>query len=154
MHKELKKLIKIDHLNLHEEWVNHSANFNKILSVYNKKERDYKRKWEEVKTKKAELIDDYKFDNPKSTALQIEAHYRTDSEYKELKSEMNELEYEKNDLYSIVESFRHRKIALENIVELFGRQYFSDPKTPKGFETPTVNIQEKIAKRKRKRKNG
>lgn len=156
MYKELKKLINIDHENLHEEWINHSSNFNKILSIYNEKERDFKRKWEEVKTKKSELVIEYKDDNPKATAVQIEANYRTDSEYKLLKSEMVNLEYEKNDLHSIIESYRHRKIALENIVELYGRQYFADPTTPKGIKIQTSDetIHEKIIKRKRKKKNG
>ncbi|MCP4761745.1 MAG: hypothetical protein GY870_08185 [archaeon] len=149
-----EEMVGIDQENLDIEWVNHSKNFYKISKKLSKKEKEWKNKWEDVKTKRAELMQELKEENPKATGPQMESYYRTHAEYKEVKQEMLELEYEKNDLNFVVESMRHRKIALENLVKLYGMEYFSDPKTPKNVdrEENKPKAKEKVLKNKRKRK--
>ncbi len=154
---EYEEMLKIDQNNLDEEWTNHSNNFYSVSNAFSKKEKEYRYKWEEVKTKKAELMQELKAENPKATGPQMESHYRTHADYKELKQEMLELEYEKNDLNFVIEGMRHRKIALENLVRLLGMDYFSDPTTPKNINRKKVTenkpkAKEKVRKNKRKRK--
>ncbi len=145
-------ILQIDQHNLDQEWSDHPKNFYRISKAFSRKEKEWKSKWEEVKTKRAELMQELKEENPKATGPQMESYYRTHADYKEVKEEMLELEYEKNDLNFIVEGMRHRKIALENTVRLLGMDYFADPTTPKGIDREKIKENKAVTRKKNNRK--
>lgn len=95
------------------------------------KKRD--RAQERVKTKRSELIKDVQgewkdlgYVKP-PTGPQEEAYYRTDEDYKQLKSEAIQAEFEVNMLYVAMRSLEHKRSSLGFEQKLYGDEYWSRP---------------------------
>ena len=61
----------------------------------------------------------------------VEEAVLLDKDYKKAQKELIEAEFEAEIAKGAVEAFRHRKGALENLVQLFMAQYFAGPKVPR-----------------------
>ena len=98
---------------------------------------------------------------PKPTGADIEAYYRTHSDYIEAVEDLIEAEYEKT-MAEIAknEMCFTRKAALENLVTLHGQQYFAGPAVPRNLakEKELANVRDQrtvtATSKKMKRKNG
>jgi hypothetical protein len=108
------------------------AKYSQLLAEA-KRDRDIAR--EAVDLKKAELNLDIR-DNPEAYKLQkvtmdvVDACILMEDSYKEAVKEFNEANYEVNVLQGVVNAIDHRKSALENLVKLYGQNYFAGPAVP------------------------
>lgn len=71
------------------------------------------------------------FDLPKVTETAISNAIQSTEKYKEAQEEIRQAEYELNMAIGAVRSMYVKKEALENLVRLFGQQYFAGPKMPR-----------------------
>lgn len=111
------------------------------------KKRD--RALERVKTKRSDLLleaqGSYKELGfaKEPTGPQAEAYYRTDDEYKQLKTEAIDHTYEVNMLYVAMRAFEHKRTMLGIEQKLFSDEYWSTPYEDPGFaEATQKNMEE------------
>lgn len=71
------------------------------------------------------------FDLPKVTETAISNAIQSTKKYKEAQEEIREAEYHLNMAIGAVRSMYVKKEALENLVRLYGQQYFAGPKVPR-----------------------
>ena len=116
-----------------------------------------KRAHEKVKTIRSEIYTTASRDGipgiAKPTGPQIEAHYRTNTNYLEAKADMIEKEETARLLDSAMSAFRARRSSLENLAQLHFAGYFSSPKAPEGAdydEQVTNRADDKARKRMKK----
>jgi hypothetical protein len=122
------------------EWLEHPERFAKYSRLAAIAERKAKRASERVKSFRSELILKANL-NPeetlgvgiKATDAKIEAYYRNHKEYKLLKEELHEAEYELSILQGAVSAFHQRKASLENLVRLIGLNYNAVPTEPRNL---------------------
>ena len=129
--------IRIDENSLDIEWLEQASLAMKYGKIWNDAKKKVRMIEEQIKVTRSELIEEA-YENPqellnvsKATAQTVEAYYRNDEAYKELKDALIEAEHELN----IIEIAKNeicftRKSALENLVVLHGQQYFAGPKVP------------------------
>lgn len=90
---------------------------------------------ERLELVKAEISLDIR-DNPDKYALEkvtdkaVEACVLAEDSYKDAQKEYNDANYEVNLFQGVVNAIEHRKSALENLVRLYGQQYFAGPQVP------------------------
>ncbi|MBN2570509.1 MAG: hypothetical protein JXA68_00155 [Ignavibacteriales bacterium] len=98
-----------------------------------KRERDLAK--EALDLKKAEIDRDVRnnpdnYDLAKITETAILNVILSDDTYKEANKIYNDANYEVNVLQGVVSAIEHRKSALENLVKLYGQNYFAGPSIP------------------------
>jgi hypothetical protein len=71
-----------------------------------------------------------KYNLTKITVDAVEACILMEDRYEQVVKEYNDANYEVNVLQGAVNALEHRKSALENLVKLYGQQYFAGPKIP------------------------
>lgn len=71
-----------------------------------------------------------KYGIEKITEGAVTAAILTEEDYREAYTEYLNAKYEADMASAAVSAFEHRKSALENLVRLFGQQYFAGPKMP------------------------
>lgn len=123
-----------DLFNLHLEWVRQSS----LMMQYGKEAALAKKKMqvthERVKVIRSSLIKSIKKLKPNLTQQQVEAYYRTHPRHKKAKKKHIDAEYTYNMILAAIDSLRHKKSGLEDLVRLHGQQYFSDPNIPKELD--------------------
>jgi hypothetical protein len=128
--------IAIDPNSLDTEWLGQASlmlDYTKHLAECEKTVNTLK---DAVKATKAEIGKDVRSD-PKAYGIEklsndsVEEAVLSDKEYKRVQRELVEAQYEADIAKGAVESFRQRKSALENLVQLFMSQYFAGPKIPR-----------------------
>jgi hypothetical protein len=98
-----------------------------------KRDRDLAK--ENLEMLKAEISLDVR-DNPTSYDLEkvtdkvVEACVLADDGYKTAQKEFNDANFEVNLLQGVISAIDHRRSALENLVKLYGQEYFAGPKIP------------------------
>lgn len=98
-----------------------------------KRDRDLAK--EALDLKKAEINLDIR-DNPQDYKLEkitvdaVEACILMEDEYQAAQKELNEMNFEVNVLQGVINAIDHRKSALENLVKLYGQNYFAGPAIP------------------------
>ena len=128
--------IRIDETALDLEWLDQP----KLMMFYTGVEAKAKKRLDEARESltiiRAELDfkirqspADYNLD--KVTETSIGNCIVLQDEYKDAQTEVIECQYEVNMAIGAVRSFDHRKTALENLVKLYGQQYFAGPKVPR-----------------------
>lgn len=129
--------VAIDLDNLHTEWKNHAQiryDYAKEISYLDKVA---KKSHEKVKVIRSKLIKEAKENGAGNAQLQ-EAYYRVHEDHIKAKEEQIDAEYELSMAWNAMNGFDDRKIALENEVKLWTRNYFSSP-----TEERTINAQSK-----------
>ena len=124
----------IDPGNLHEEWFQQSNLYWRYSSALAKANREKKKLHEKVKWTRSKLVLAANKDPQEvmgvKTANQtnLDAFFRVQPDYVNLKDELIEKEYECEMLENAVWSLQQKKAALENAVQLYKGEYFSGPK--------------------------
>lgn len=93
---------------------------------------------EQVDVVKAELdaeirTDPEKFGLSKITEGAVSNTILVQEKYKQIMKDYLQSKYEADVAKGAVNAFEHRKNALENLVKLFGQQYFAGPKMPRNL---------------------
>jgi hypothetical protein len=105
--------------------------YSKALSQMEKK---VKLVWETMKTIRSQLIlkanTDEGLGNPKATAGEVEAYYRTQPEYQTAKNDLINIEYERDMIQNAVSAFYRKEKALDKAVELHKMEWWRGPKQP------------------------
>jgi hypothetical protein len=114
----------------------------KLAAKYNKKSaeanKEAKLAEERVKTVRSRLIKEANADpsimgmgnDVKPTDAKVEAFYRSDPDYKRLKKELIEAQYEADLFHGAAFNIRDKKDAIEGLIRLLGMEYFSAPQVP------------------------
>ena len=139
----------IDIHSLDMEWLRQADTFAKYAEQLAEAEAVIKRKNEKLKLLAAELteqinksVEAYLGEGVKATVANVEAYILRYPEYKLLKEELIDLEFEKDILLVAVQAMRMKCTALENLVRLHGQSYFGSPKEPKesaGFQDKAIS---------------
>lgn len=125
----------IDENALDVEFLDQPAKVVKYARLLAEARRDKDLAKEALDLTKAEINLDIR-DNPekygltKITVDAVEACILMEKRYEEAVKEYNDANYEVNVLQGVVNALEHRKSALENLVKLYGQQYFAGPKIP------------------------
>jgi hypothetical protein len=102
---------------------------------------------ERVKTKRSNFLKDVLSDwkelgySKEPTGPQQEAYYRTDDEYKRLKTEAINADSEVNMLWIALRSLEHKRSMLGDEQKLYGNEYWSTPYEDPGF---SMKVQEEM----------
>ena len=156
---EIKNDLKINEFDLKSEFLKQSSLFLTYSEQLAEAKRELAIIHEKIKTKRSQLIYDAKtgsieqFKDKKPTDKTIEAWYRLQEDYQDLKSEMIKKEYETNVLESIVRAFYQKKVALEELAELDRRNYSAEPKSKSISSEIIDDKQDEQRKQLRKRRN-
>ena len=108
------------------------ARYSKLLADA-KLERDLCK--ESLDLKKAEINLDIR-DNPQDYKLEkvtvdsVEACILMEEDFKTAQKDLNDANFEVNILTGIMSAIEHRKSALEQLVKLYGQNYFAGPAVP------------------------
>lgn len=130
-----EKDIEIDGEALDQEWLNQP----RLVMQYTKYSAQKRKLLEEAKQNldiaKAEAdkkirTNPEKFGIEKITETVVANTILNEKGYKQAYTEYLEAKYEADMAQGAVNAFEHRKSALENLVRLFGQQYFSGPNMP------------------------
>ena len=130
-----EKDIEIDPDQLDVEWLQQPELMLKYTKMEGKAKRRVEHAKENLNIVEAELYQEIcnnpeRFDLPKTTESAIAGAIKLNDHYKEAKEALTQAEYELNMNSAAVRSLYGKKEALENLVHLFGQQYFAGPKAP------------------------
>lgn len=161
---ELELDLRIDEDALDLEWLEQPD----LMRKYTRLEADAKeamhRAEDELALVEADLdkqirVDPEAFDvTVKVTEKVVASVILEQPEYQVAKKKVSETRHEANVLRGVVESVRHRKFALENLVQLHGQNYFAGPSVPRDLRKEKQQREERAAasnkkvKMKRKQK--
>lgn len=123
---DLENELHIDLDNLHEEWRTHASIRRKYASEVSHLDRVVKKAHELVKVTRSRLIKEAKELKLTSADLR-EAYYREHKDHISARNEQIDAEYELSMAWNALQGLDDRKIALENEVKLWIRNYFSSP---------------------------
>lgn len=125
-----KEDLEINEFQLEKEWLNQPLLYMKYAELCAEAEREMNYTHERIKICRSELLRKCKTENPKATAGDLEAFYRTDKRHQELKEELIEDQYNYRILETSVKAMYTRKSALENLTRLTLSAYYSEPTAP------------------------
>lgn len=137
-------LFEPDQYNLDKEWVLQP----KIYHRYKEKLVDARQDWERSKARRdlivAELSlsirkDPEKYNLLKITEDSVEKTVTVQKEFQQAVDKVIECRHKVDTLEAAVDSLEHRKKALENLVQLWLADYFSEPRNPKGSSREEVD---------------
>ena len=128
-----QKDVAIDLDCLHEEWQTHAQIRHKYAAEISYLEKVAKQAHEKVKILRSKLIREAKEEKLSSADLR-EAYYRENKEYQAAKENQIEAEYQLAMGWNALKAFDDRKVALENEVKLWSRNYFATPREERQIE--------------------
>jgi len=146
--ENFKEKLEIDQNALDQEWLNQPKRFYAVsedLAHAKKRLEKEKLKMEIIE---AELYRDIKTNSSnygleKVTEAAIASTIKLQSKYEDQQNKIIEAKHEADIFNAGVSAFDQRKKALENMVFLFGQQYFASPKIPKGTDGTYIKEAEK-----------
>lgn len=140
--------LKIDEGNLHGEWKDQPFLQMKYVEEATHADVNAKRAKENLEIEKAELYLSIRkmkeFNKEKITEAIIDAEIKVSNEYKEAHTVYFKALEKSKILNGAVDAFEQRKCALENIVKLHGRGYFSQPSEKLDQEITEEVVQTKV----------
>lgn len=154
MELEYEKDVSIDPDALDVEWLEQP----RLMVRYSQYLAEKRQEVDQAKTRmdivKAELdqrirTDPEKFDISKVTEGAINAAITTHPEYNEAMEELTTAQYEMNMAQGAVRAIDGKKDALENLVRLYGQQYFAGPKVPRDINHEWQQRQEQVSSNKK-----
>lgn len=126
--------LRIDEHNLDIEWSTQPLLFMKYAEACASAKLELDKKKEKLEIKRATLDNriredpgSYTGSDKKPTEAQIANTIVTLAEYKEVSSELNTARHHFELMSAAVRAFEQRKSSLENLVRLYGQQYYSTP---------------------------
>jgi len=148
-----KEDLAIDESALDLEWLGQPALMLKYTQALAKARREVDRLKEKLSVTKAELDQKIRkrpdnFDIEKITETVIQNTIILQVDYQDDMNDLIEAQYEQQMLQGAVSAVDQKKQALENMVKLYGQQYFAGPKVSRDLE------QEVIKQKSRDRSDG
>jgi len=126
--------IKIDKENLDGEFLKQPQ----LVFQYCRLEADADKEVNELENKlkvaEAEKYKEAKTSTEKMTEKAIQSIIDSSPEINQISTALIKAIHNKKILSGVIKSFDHRKSVLENLVQLWMRDYFSTPKNPKGTD--------------------
>lgn len=153
--------VQVDPFRLDDEWINQANLYGKYADLAAQARKDLDQAHQDEKTTRSEIILELREEDPKMTAMIMEARYRSDPRHRETKRVRIQAEFLWNRYNNRVYAFTHRKTALENLVRLWAGEYFGTPVAdrtmPEGYEKEVKQTKAKgkitVGKRKPRRKD-
>jgi len=144
--------LKIDPNALDVEWLGQPGLYGKWAKIARMADEEARKAEEAVKTIRSQLLLEVSADPSickdaegrpveKLTDATREAWYRTQAEYREAKRRMHEAQANNSMLQNALRALSQRKDALEYLVQLESRGYFSGPKVPRVLSEEWVRRQ-------------
>ena len=140
--------VSIDESALDVEWLRQPT----LVRLYNQEVAERKRQLarlsEELGVLKAELtrkinINPEKYGLAKATVDTVNSTIVIQEEYQDLRNQIIESEYELEMAIGGSRAMDHKKTALENLVKLFGQNYFAGPALPRDISKEWLEKEEK-----------
>jgi hypothetical protein len=141
--------MKIDESALDVEWLNQSSLMIKYAKLCAKAHLDMDLEQEKLNLVKFDL--DYKIRlNPKDYGISLDVKITEavilgttlqQDEYQEANKQFLLRRYEYETIKGAVTAVEHRKTSLENLVKLFGQQYFAGPSVPRDLSKEWIKRQ-------------
>ena len=133
---DYEKDITIDESALDVEWLRQAQLMLRYGGHTAQKRKEVDQKKEQLEVIKAELDrkireDPNFFGLSKITEAVVQNTIMVQPEYKEVMEEYIEIKYEYDMAVTAVRAIDTKKTALENLVKLYGQQYFAGPKVPR-----------------------
>lgn len=141
---DYEKDLEIDPENLDVEWVEQPSLYMMYAKAFSDacKTRDFAKERRDIY--KAKFADSLRKTQDKISEARIESEVSKDKEYLDLQKKRLNAEYEVSLLQGALYALDHKKRALEKLVDLSNREYFSSPKLGR-------NLGDEVAKRKMER---
>jgi hypothetical protein len=138
----------IDKYKLDDEWLTQPGKFMHYCTLQAGAESTMREAKDKLELVKAQLYQEIsgnpdKYSLSKTTETSINGALIQTAEYKRTLDEYNEAVYEHNVLIGAVRAFDQRKTALENLVRLYGQQYFSAPVSNSEQHRETIHTMER-----------
>jgi len=146
--------VSIDPDQLDTEWLEQP----RLMLAYTKHEARCRRQYDTAKANlnvvEAEIDGDVRsnpdrYGIPKVTETAVKNAVIMSKEYKEAQEELREAEYELNMASAAVRSMYGKKDALENLVRLYGQNYFAGPKMPRDLSAEWERKQSQVRSNKK-----
>jgi len=145
--------LAIDETALDVEWLDQPRRYMKYCKLYAEAGHRVRRIEERMKILRSQIIlkaaskGTGRSGGP--TQQQIEASFRVDAEHQRLKRLLNSTQHVYDLLNGAVFAFQQRKTALEQLVTLYGQQYFAGPSLPRDLSAERLKHlgNEKVKKR-------
>lgn len=155
--------VSIDEEALDVEWLQQADLTIKYCQLEAKARRKVDQAKEKLDVVEAELYQKIcnnpeQYNLPKTTESAIAGAIKMTEEYKEASEAVHEAEYQLNMVQGAVRAVYAKKDALENLVRLYGQQYFAGPSVPRDLSKEWEKKQKQSSsnqkvKFNRKRKN-
>jgi hypothetical protein len=146
-------LFDIDMNQLHTAWLSQPKRYHDAAMEL----AEARAEWEYSKTRRDVLLaelqmkirrDPEVYGLSKPTDKSVEATLTALPQYTKIENAVTDAKHKVDVCQAHVDALDHRKKALENLVQLEGRDYFSTPRVPKGAES---KVREKVQKAERDR---
>lgn len=152
--RDIKEDVKISRFSLDIEAEEHPSIYwywsDQLVEA--KKDRDQLKA--DYKSKIAEIEMDYRADNIpldiKKTEASISAAVENHPDVKKARQKYLDSEYIVNKLQSAEESLRQKKSMLDNLIQLYTMQYYSEPKAKHHYDT-SDQVSDEIRKSKKRK---
>lgn len=132
-------IVSIDPYKLEEEWTTHAQRVLNVGSLIADAQREFDAAKSELEFIRVDLDKEIR-DNPKEFGLDkinetvVANEIIRQPDYRAAIRRTNEAKYQLGKLQSEANALEHRKRALTSLVELWIREYYSDPQHTKKFE--------------------
>lgn len=147
MKSNLSQDLDIDIKNLEVDWLCQAKLYRHYSDQLADARKDLDQAEDFLKFTEAEKYLRYRKKMEKASEGMIRSRVACNSEVREAIAKINECKHTVNLLSGAVTSFEHRKRALENLVELQGRQYFAAPKEPHSLNSIDFSARAKMSSR-------
>lgn len=122
--------LEIDDSNIEQDWIELPGLLYKYGQALAKAEQEVNDCEEKIKTSRSQLILEISdkpkaFGLEKTTAQSIEACYRIQPEYTNLKKKLNKLTHEVSSIRNVVYSLNAKRTALESLTKLLLQEYYN-----------------------------
>ena len=142
-HETYEQRSQIDNNALDVEWLEQPRKFVEISRESAHINAQYDRAKENIDVLKAEIgtrirKDPEKYGIEKITEVQVSSAITLDTEFHKAQMDLIDLKEQVAIVAGAVKAFDQRKKALENLVTLYGQEYFAGPKSPRNLDLERV----------------
>lgn len=152
-HGEDEDFLRIDKYQLDRDWVRQPV----LYGYYAEKTAEARQVYDDAKSRlvaveaglRLKIMENPgQYDVPKTTEKVVEAAIFCQPEYEEATKEVREAKYAADCFAGLLMALDHKKKALEKLVDLHGRDYFSQPTASSESRSKTDEIERKSTSRR------
>ena len=135
--------IRIDETALDVEWLNQPRLCLKYSQELAQAKKEVDRAKEKLDVVRAKIDQEIRkepltFGIEKITEASVQSNIVIHKLYRSAETELTEAKYKSEMIRAAVSAIEHRKDALENLVRLYGQQYFAGPKVPRDLSAEAL----------------